>query len=252
MGDRYGVVTMMSLSDNATIYSTFDGFDPTVSSFLYRGPFTKVNEGTIKARTFAEGMLASRTTVLHLDQLAVITPVIFPYNTYFADSAMVTISCETKGADIYYTISSSQPTKQSIRYNKPFTITRSTTIRAIAFKKGYRPSLIASSTIEIKKPSGKGVNFRYYEGAWEKMPDFTKLTPLQTGTVSQIGFKGINTRKEKFALLFSGFINIAQADSYTFYLESNDGSRLFIDAREVVDNSGQHGAIEKQPESGKV
>jgi signal transduction histidine kinase/CheY-like chemotaxis protein/ligand-binding sensor domain-containing protein len=48
---------------------------------------------------------------------------------------------------------------------------------------------------------------------------------------------------------WTGRIRIAAAGDFTFYLESDDGSRLLMDGREIVNNGGVHGMVEK---SGKV
>ncbi len=49
--------------------------------------------------------------------------------------------------------------------------------------------------------------------------------------------------------MFDGYITIDQAGTYTFYTESDDGSKLYLNGEEVVDNDGLHAAEEK---SGKV
>jgi hypothetical protein len=41
-------------------------------------------------------------------------------------------------------------------------------------------------------------------------------------------------------------IEITGAALYTFYLSSNDGSKLYIDGELIIDNDGLHGALEKQ------
>lgn len=46
-----------------------------------------------------------------------------------------------------------------------------------------------------------------------------------------------------FAVRWRGFVAVRQAGTYEFATTSDDGSRLWIDGREVVDNSGQHAAL---------
>jgi hypothetical protein len=48
-----------------------------------------------------------------------------------------------------------------------------------------------------------------------------------------------------FYVRWTGKLRIAQAGSYTFFLNSADGSRLVIDGRRVVDNDGLHDLLEK-------
>ncbi|MDA1013680.1 MAG: c-type cytochrome [Planctomycetota bacterium] len=83
------------------------------------------------------------------------------------------------------------------------------------------------------------VRFKYYEGSWQKLPDFSALKPKSEG-----GAVGINVapaaRKEQFGLRFEGFLQIAQDGEYTFFLGSDDGSRLTINGQEVVNADGVH------------
>lgn len=43
-----------------------------------------------------------------------------------------------------------------------------------------------------------------------------------------------------YALVFTGFIDIPEKDLYRLTLKSDDGSRLFIDGKLLVDNDGPH------------
>src|ERR1700741_2017385 len=94
----------------------------------------------------------------------------------------------------------------------------------------------------------------YYldEGA-DHLPDFARLRPV--GTISttvlnvptqsfEQGFPGVTNRFEWFALDYRGVFTVDAAGSYRFRLASDDGSRLLIDGRQVIDNDGVHGAAE--------
>ena len=54
---------------------------------------------------------------------------------------------------------------------------------------------------------------------------------------------------DNFYVVWTGKIRIPADGAYTFFLESDDGSRLFIDGAQVVDNNGLH---EMQESPGKV
>ena len=84
-----------------------------------------------------------------------------------------------------------------------------------------------------------GLQFALYEGSWDRLPDFSKLTPKEVGEAG--GFDvGVTKKKDGFALRFDGHINIPKAGNYLFLIGSDDGSRLFIDGKLVIDNDSIH------------
>ncbi|WP_299217259.1 carbohydrate-binding protein [uncultured Aquimarina sp.] len=93
-----------------------------------------------------------------------------------------------------------------------------------------------------------GINYDYYEGSWNSLPNFSSLTPVSSGLASSIDLSNA-TSGDNFGLTFDGYINIPNDGSYTFYTTSDDGSTLWIDGIKVVDNDGLHGARE---ESGTI
>ena len=54
----------------------------------------------------------------------------------------------------------------------------------------------------------------------------------------------IRQQKDFFGFRFSGYINITRAGEYEFFLKSNDGSKLFINGEELIDNDGTHSTRE--------
>jgi outer membrane protein OmpA-like peptidoglycan-associated protein len=64
------------------------------------------------------------------------------------------------------------------------------------------------------------------------------------------GFPGITNRFEWFGLMYTGTFEIAKRGVYKWKLESDDGSRLWIDGREIINNDGVHGmnAMEMEQE----
>ncbi len=85
------------------------------------------------------------------------------------------------------------------------------------------------------------INFEYFEGDWQKVPDFSKLKAISSGTTTDFSV-GVSPRKELFALRFSGFLHVPANGNYHFHLSSDDGARLLIDGNLIVDNDGIHPA----------
>jgi alpha-L-fucosidase len=113
---------------------------------------------------------------------------------------------------------------------------------------GYtRESLLdAVQTFVAPKP---GLSWRYYEGSWQAVPDFGALEPAAEGVTEVIDLTA-RRRDEDFALEFSGFVRVPEDGIWTFHLSSDDGSRLEVQGRGVVDDDGLHGMQERKGELG--
>ena len=158
------------------------------------------------------------------------------------------------GAEVRYTIDGSEPTPtNSMLYTKPFTLDVTSTVKAVSFVNGYLPSstatekAIAYKWMSAVKVNGTepGIAYKYYEAS-----DVMGVAGIETFAPVKSGITGIfstseKQRREKFAFTFAGYIKIDKDAVYTFATNSDDGSKLFIDDAEIVDNDGLHGNIEK-------
>jgi len=54
-----------------------------------------------------------------------------------------------------------------------------------------------------------------------------------------------HNRLEFFAQRYKGVVYAARSGNYRFYLSSDDGSKLYINRRMIIDNDGLHGATER-------
>lgn len=76
----------------------------------------------------------------------------------------VTLACATEGADIYYTLDGSEPTALATKYTAPFSVSATTTVKAIAIKSGLDNSEAVSKTFTF------GTFFLSLEELVEKQP----------------------------------------------------------------------------------
>ncbi len=83
------------------------------------------------------------------------------------------------------------------------------------------------------------LTFEYFEGSWQKLPDFNALTPTATGAAAGFDVSAA-ARKEQFGLRFKAFLHIATDGEYEFWLGSDDGSRLLVDGETVIDVDDIH------------
>ncbi len=83
----------------------------------------------------------------------VATPSISPASEGFATSVQVTLGDSTAGSSIFYTTDGSTPSSASTPYDGPFTLTATTTVKAIATAISYSPSAIATATYTLETPA---------------------------------------------------------------------------------------------------
>lgn len=167
-----------------------------------------------------------------------------------ADDVVVRLSCEVPAADITYTLDGSEPTKHSKVYAQPFLIDATTTIKARAFLRG-RASRVTSDTYRlITSDSPRPVRYTYYEAPqgqprWEALPNFSALTAVREGMAPEIGLVGIERREDQYAIRFVTRLRIDEAGTYMLHMKSDDGSRLKLGRRTIIDNDGSHGPLEE-------
>jgi len=173
---------------------------------------------------------------------------------FIGEKYKVEMKHDYNDVELYYTLDNTEPTKCSSKYVKPFFILNSSTIKAKAFhKKTNRSS--ATITAVIKKTimqKGKTVNdllnglqVKYFIGKIDSLSQFDLMEHKNIFITENILIPK-NVREDYYGLEFNGYVKILEEGSYTFYLTSDDGSRLFINEKLIIDNDGTHGMEEKK------
>ena len=165
----------------------------------------------------------------------------------FLDRATVTMSSRSPGLQIRYTQDGSEPTLASPLYEHPVVLSASTLVHARCFYRGRGVS--STATLEVRQATPAppqpvsrllpGLLYAYYEGSWEKLPDFEPLTPVSTGIADTVSLS-MRKREEFFAVTLKGLIEVPETSVYSFTLISDDGSALRIDGKELIQNDGLH------------
>ncbi|NBC30053.1 MAG: hypothetical protein GVY29_08700 [Spirochaetes bacterium] len=146
-------VSILHENQDATIHYTTDGSAATVSSPAYDQPISVAGNGTsLTIRAIAVvGASASEELAgtFTVDYNATAAPSISPGSGDYLAEAEVSITSDTSGATIYYTVDDTAATTSATEYAGPFTITETATIRAVASAAGMAVSEEASATITI-------------------------------------------------------------------------------------------------------
>lgn len=94
-----------------------------------------------------------------------------------------------------------------------------------------------------------GIEYEYYHGTWDLLPDFDSLTPFATGLETEFDISS-RLQNDNFGFRFNGYILVPTDGMYTFYTTSDDGSKLYIGSEQIVSNDGLHGMVEKYGTAG--
>ena len=143
-------VSITSTTSGATIYYTIDGTTPTTSSSTYGSPFKLTATKTVKAMAIKTNMTNSAVAAKSVTVGQVATPVISPNEETFSGTVSITLS-STSGATIHYTTDGSEPTASSTSYGSPFTLSATTTVKAMAVKSGMINSTTASKQYTLQQ-----------------------------------------------------------------------------------------------------
>ncbi len=139
-------VTLSDATPGAVIYYTTNGTTPTAASAPYTGPIPVSTTTTIKAIAAGKDFGASSVVTGTYTMLAA-TPVFTPApKGTFNVPLWVTLTDETPGVTIYYTMNGTTPTTASTPYTKPIRLTNSMTIKAIAAGNGFGASSVVGGS----------------------------------------------------------------------------------------------------------
>ena len=148
---------LTSAFNNRRVFVTDDNSDPIADFSLPINTidgnkiydFTLSNSAVIKALVGQAGWLdteiVSQEYVLQCD-----SPTLTPGGVY-TDSLEVSMSTGTTGGVIYYTTDGSEPSEASMEYTSSFTITESTTVRALCTKTDFEDSDVTTAAYVIEE-----------------------------------------------------------------------------------------------------
>lgn len=176
----------------------------------------------------------------------------------FADGkALLQLESTIPGSKIYYTIDGSTPDQSSILYEGGINIKfdSSLTLKAINILPSGKSSNVFTSTLlntgyhqASPEPSDSAqIKCSYYEGKFSSALDLIHAEPIKKSIVENIDL-GMAQRESFYGLKFEGWFHAPKKGLYTFKLHSDDGSVLYLNDEEVVNNDGFHYGIEKAGE----
>ena len=200
---------------------------------------------------------------LFLGKTLIPTPKIYPWKYLYQEAgglykdSIAKVSMQTMAplAKTYYSTDGSVPTTNSNIYKDPFKLDTTTVVTAISVDEKGNASIPVKAYYRFVSADHKpGVQTQFFSGEgqiWNHMPALQSLQSIgqwdsyefelnRTQILSEL--KNGNTT---FGCMLESNIQIDQSGLITFYLRSDDGSKLFVDNKEIINNDGDHGVIEK-------
>lgn len=197
--------------------------------------------------------------LIYKRKVKITQPKILPDAGYFepaggifkADSVAVVMQNPNNLGEIRYTLGDIVPTfDNSQRYQDTFYLKQTEIVKAGIFQDNQLVSTVTEANFRIVPKSKQDpVQFEIYQvNGIEKLPNFSSLTPMLKGFVTEFSHKQSLTKdrpQEQVAVVFESLLEIPQEGKYTFYTNSDDGSKLYVNGAEIVDNDGDHGVRER-------
>ncbi len=201
----------------------------------------------VDSRNWDDFVRRMRTHYRRLDQLGVGYCVPRPQlagsvDTRFTESVELSFTPPFELGEIRYTLDGAVPTPDATLYAAPIRLTETTTVRAITFLPNARNhSKLTERRFVRLRPnepvavagSKPGLRYAYYQGDWRDVPDLATLTPVREGVAEAID-DSLRQRDERYALRFTGYVEVAADGVYTFYVTAAD-TRLRIGATDPAE-----------------
>ena len=169
----------------------------------------------------------------------------------FVDGLDVRVVSTRRNVELRYTLDGSEPTARSPVATGPIRLARTATVKARCFRNGQPVSAPTSATfsrVESEpaveaRATEPGLEYATAEGDFTRLPDVGALPGARRGTTAGLDL-AVRPRESRFAVQFRGFVRIPTTGVYRFFLRSDDGSRLWMGERLLVDNDGLHSSRE--------
>ena len=159
--------------------------------------------------------LPTSTSRLYIDSVSIFNfpsmvshvvdmPVIAPNSGTMYEPTSVTITCATDSAQIYYTTDGTTPTAQSTLYTAPFTVSATTTVKAIAVKTGFSNSNVNTATYTF---------------------------PVEVATIAD--FKAAHTATSTTVYRITGDVTFVYENGYYIYIQDSTAGIQVYDRNNV-------------------
>ncbi len=166
----------------------------------------------------------------------------------FDESATVIMENPNNAGEIRYTLDGSMPNANSTLYSEAVKTSENVVAKSAIFNNGKIASTVSEAFFRIKKETMvPPIKYEvFYLENLTSIPSLENKRPDARGTCFEITSDEVKEEiRSNTVVKFATQIHIEKEDTYTFYTNSDDGSKLWVDNKLIVDNDGDHGVVEK-------
>jgi hypothetical protein len=258
--DSLEVILKVKPGVSGDLRFTVDGSIPDENSSIYENPIILRNSATVKAALYIDkgGKKRRFVRTKEFERLWP-EPIIEEGLAIIDNEREVGLRKTGDTGEIYYTTNNSEPSVKAKKYAGSFKISVKTIVKAVTIwhdVEGEKySSAVSVKEIDIpemfnpvEKEVKSGIKWEYYEGEWRHLPDFDKLESFDKGIAPIISLADA-WRREHYGMRYTGYVKVPADGVYTIFNLSDNGSRVYIHDKLIVDNDGPHG---KKEESGEI
>lgn len=99
------------------------------------------------------------------------------------------------------------------------------------------------SSVEVENAT-TGLRYKLFEGEFKKLPEYDELDAADSGIVDTPNLDPAGERTDSFSLTFAGFVRFPDSGFYRVTIKSDDGSRVLLHDKLLIDHGGTHPATE--------
>lgn len=172
----------------------------------------------------------------------------FPDNGILLKDKPISIWYFDDTTRMHYTLDGTTPTEASpeIKREMPLNGPAKLTFKRFTNRSRYDKMVTGDFTLGTAPPPVRlpktskpgGFNYAYYEGNWNGWPDIQKLQPVKTGITDKEFDLDKLPRKNNYALVIDGFIEIKEDGYYMFLFDADKDSKLYVAGKQLMQWEG--------------
>ncbi|NJK98621.1 MAG: DUF2961 domain-containing protein [Bacteroidales bacterium] len=185
----------------------------------------------------------------------VVRPDIDVENNHCLEGGVIKVNISGGEGNIHYTLDGSMPDENDPIYSSELKVNKSCVLKARELDTKHQV-WSRVSTVDLKisdwydsdsdlNKLQTGLQYKYYEEdiVWSRLPDYSKMEPVKEGISAKVGLT-MNPREDNFGVRFEGYLHVEEDGLYRFFLESDDGSCLYVWDNLIINNDLNHGFLE--------